>query len=586
MGSDFSTYILDNDDSTIQFFIKDALITAARALSCIDLSDAAALSTFDYLAEQASAQSRNGLLIALDEDISITTPVAALFLANILYGWDPDVIASYNQFEKTLWILWKAQDQQDNDSKLLEPLLYAIGDLAKLSKQTPVTPDWLIQAADSFQSLALVLERVERLDIALACAVTASNFASVGNLSKAEELADLALSLARRCASDEVVSGLIFRRAHLLAQIASQDPARRVDAFDAFESALSYPPSGDGAPNELIKVLESWIREEEYLGVFAPFLLLAQPPEKQAEFPVEISGIAAALNPIWKGEVSDWLSHISYIRALLIEVANARLSLLYQPSDKNARAIWSTWSLKHGQLLNAIPHAKSILKEEFLHDILLELSHEVTHVYSMFGFIGVTLAAMRWALMEAELDVWVRIYYAVGENPPENFYEKMTPAPLEEADMIALLFAERTVDIERKIQILENTWAPWFEGVAIFGELASDPEMDQEVESPVAAVIFNLWDRNIINIAQESNLTLGEAAAQDRAKADALYAEAIRIRGKDRLRTYLTRNHRKYLAGYLAVRSVIAVWRATLGKPLKGDQAFRLLLHAHTLRRV
>src|SRR5581483_7526038 len=60
---------------------------------------------------------------------------------------------------------------------------------------------------------------------------------------------------------------------------------------------------------------------------------------------------------------------------------------------------------------------------------------------------------------------------------------------------------------------------------------------------------------------------------------DALYAEAIASRSAHRLRTYLVRNPRKYLAGYLAVRSLVAAWRSTLGEPLSGNQAFRILLH-------
>jgi hypothetical protein len=36
----------------------------------------------------------------------------------------------------------------------------------------------------------------------------------------------------------------------------------------------------------------------------------------------------------------------------------------------------------------------------------------------------------------------------------------------------------------------------------------------------------------------------------------------------------------KYLPGYLAVRAVVSSWRATLGQPLVGTQAFRFLLHA------
>jgi hypothetical protein len=577
MTSKFGAFITEIDDSVLEFFIQDARFTAARTVSHINMSDAATLSTFDHLVERASEESSSALSVIVEEDTTVTTPLIALFLSNILYRWEDELIPNYDQFIRTLWFIW--QPQEDDDSRLLDRLLSAMANLIGLAKPPPVAPDLLIEASKSFQQLALELNRTERIETALACAITASNFACLADPSYAAEQINQALLLAQRNAAKDIISSLLFRRAHLLAQLARQNPARRVDAFDAIEVALRHFPENEDNRQEMVKVLQSWIEQEEYLHILAPMLWLVQPPEQQAKHAVDIDGIAAAVNPIWSGEFSGWVNHLNYIQALSIEIANARLALLPKPVEKAARALWSTWSLRHSHLLNAIPHGTSILREEFLPDILLELSHEIIHVYSMFGFIGVTLTAMRWALLEAELDIWARKYYVAGEAPPPDFYEGMTPAPLQEADMIALIFAERAVEIERKIQILENTWAPWFEGLAIFGELAADPQMDPEWESPVGVVVYNLWDRSLKSVAGELNISLGEAAAQDRVKADAMYAEAIHSQSHNRLRTYLTRNHRKYLAGYLAVRSVVAAWRSTLRQPIRGDQAFRVLLH-------
>jgi hypothetical protein len=433
----------------------------------------------------------------------------------------------------------------------------------------------LTQIKDSLTEAALELEKAEKGDEALACAMSAINLAGMLSRSEAEAACSFTLSLAKRSANHAAIAVLLSQRAHFLAKLAQNDPSRRLEAFDAFEAALGYTPVDATQKESMLNVMESWIYQEDYLRVLKPMLWVVKGSPSLSDS-VHRAGTVAAVNTIWSSSLAEWVKYIHYVQALAIETANARLALIPE-SKSSIRAIWNTWSIQHTKLLHAIPHGSSIKREERLHDILLEIIHEVTHVFSMFGFVGITLTAMRWALVEMELDVWGRMFYQAEKPFPNAF--RVTPAPLKDADLLSLGFAERGVELERKIQLVENTWAPWFEGLAVFGELTADPELDKELQSPVGSVVYNLWDRSLATQAEQQNISIEETHNRDRAEADALIAAAIRNRSEFRLRTYLKLDRQKYLAGYVAVRSIVAQWRKTLGKPLRGDQAFRILLH-------
>jgi hypothetical protein len=520
--------------------------------------------------KEAEERSVSFFAVAAERNTFLTTPVAALCVGNALFNWKV-AAPNFSSFQESVGLLWKVDDAPD--SILLDNVLEVLDTLATLEEER--SQQNLGKVTEHLKLTASELATRDKHEEAMACAMSAVNFAGKVSAAEGEKTCAFALSLAKRGENEAAFSMLLPQRAHLLAKIAQDDPSRRLEAFDAFEAALGHTPANQTHKELMLRLMEGWINQEDYLHVLKPMLLLVSGSERLTE-PAMREGIAASVNPIWKGTLPEWINHIDYVRALAIETANARAALMPK-TDPSIRTVWNTWSIEHTRLRRAIPHGTSIRREQFLHEILLEISHEVTHVFSMFGFVGITLTAMRWALLEAELDIWGRIYYRQGKKFQEGF--RVTVAPLKDADLLSLGFAERALELERKIQLLENTWAPWFEGVAVFGELTADPELDKEWQSPVAAAINNLWDRSIASKAENENISIAEMHARDQAETDALFAAAIRDAGKFRLSTYLTRDRRKYLAGYMTVRSVVAQWRKTLDTPLRGDQAFRVLLH-------
>lgn len=587
MTSKFGAHFTEgNDDTTLAFAVAEARISATRTLLRVDTQNPDALSTFDDLAAKATAQSGDPLLIALDEDISISTPAAARFVLSILDNWNCESIASFDLFEARLRAAWHPERTASGEfeAKLLDYTLAGLRALVVVAETDTIVPDSLVQAANNFTGLALELEKREDFATAFACALSATNLGTAVAPVHAEASSSFALSIARRIETEDTVAQLATNHAHLVAQIAEKDHSRRLDAFEAFENALWQLPSDHDARQSMAAVIQAWLTQEEYLRPLRPLLFLLFSPEERVGVPLELNDMVVELSPVSAHSLQEWVNRIQSIRDIYIEIENSRLDLTPQATRLGPHAVWSTWRVEHPQLLRAAPHGESILKEKFRDDILLSINHEVTHVYSMFGSIGFALVAMRWALLELELDLWTHIIQVSGQETSEGFIE--APAPLQEAkfpqpaaSIVALAQAEQSVEVERKIQVLENTWQPWFEGIAVFGESGADPQMDPEWESPVESVIYNLWDRYQYARVQESGLSIDKVYAQDRTYSEALYGRAIQEVGAPRLNTYLVRNPRNYFPGYLAVRSVVSAWRSRLGKSIRGDEAFRMLLH-------
>jgi hypothetical protein len=129
-----------------------------------------------------------------------------------------------------------------------------------------------------------------------------------------------------------------------------------------------------------------------------------------------------------------------------------------------------------------------------------------------------------------------------------------------------------------KAHALQDAWLAWMEGLALFGEAAFDSEV-QDVYS-VPAILRCLVD---FQLERKEGRALDEAELQRQFTAlfddvDRRWQDAAESIGPDRLRNAFSVTETPYLAGYLAVRGVVAAWRARLGRPITGSAAFQVLL--------
>jgi hypothetical protein len=410
--------------------------------------------------------------------------------------------------------------------------------------------------------LADAFADADRADDAVAAALTALNFATTPE----EELrcADTAIRVAVVADNHEVTAIALARRAHALAYLGD---AARLAAFDAVAAALRCLPDNQAHKDIVGVLLKSAIAAADHLAGYRRYVwwIFDNPTKDETR---ELSDhVDRLFTPEWHLDTADAYKMFSFASAGGVDLERARERLVDPGSTDAAFADWTTLSFDHPAYRSAIPHGGSVRRESGFDGILLTIGHETTHVLSMLGDVGFATFALRAAAAELEVALW-----AFASELPTTLL-----APLDTTSLLALTQAEQSLDIARKRQILQATWLPWFEGIAVFGESAADPTAEAD-SSAVGDVLVNFVDDPLL---QGDEADIYDRLMARQTTEEERYAAAQRGEGRSRLRGYLVeapdKRLVKYLAGYLAVRQVVARWRTRA--PLLGAQAYRLLLH-------
>jgi hypothetical protein len=428
-----------------------------------------------------------------------------------------------------------------------------------------------VAAAEAFRLLGLELVEWDA-EAAVACGKAACAFAVEGRAVVAT--ADSLVRIAGQ-RDDEAARFALTLRVVGMYRLwsASEDVAS--DLFDAFEAACRYAPTG--AARDLSRlVLRQAAAEVDFLRplgflwkcVFDPESL---PPGSQIS--------SACAEPEWHFGDAELDQVIHGLQArIIVDVENQRLKLA--PKDKSAVALTdlTTWSIDHGAFRQAIPLARSLLREAYWADVLLTLSHEVIHIQSAQGWLGIHLSALRIAATESELRLLSMpgAFHSDGEDDPALRLAVLAGLPID-----ALVLVEHQLELVRKAQLLRAIWLPWLEGIAVFGELSGDPTLDGEAATQFSHVISSMIDLLPDEVASRDDLSISEALRLSRQEAERLYADALEDAGQARLRTYILRDQKRYLAGYLAVRAVLTNLRRF--RPFNGLTAYNALFDITTI---
>lgn len=427
-------------------------------------------------------------------------------------------------------------------------------------------------AGRAFRLLSRVLRSLGKGDDALACALSAVNLAAWSEEGPA--CVDLALALVADL--DAADSSLVLkgRQADILVRRCVADPTLAPPAFDAVESLVRH--RGDFA-EEHLALLGSIARRASGTDALAGLvpLLTAMLPADEAVAD-EANRLFAAARWDDPGSVSDEV--LRRFMVLAVGTERARRGLEPRAAAGAAAARWATWSFDYPPFRRAVPIGRSAEREGNPDEMLLTVVHETIHVLSMASGLGICVAALRTALLEVELGLW----HSVGFDDPEAL-GSVGVAPLSGGDLDALARAEAALEISRKLQILQDVWAPWLEGIAVFGELGAS-SADDDFNSLLTNLLMNLSDglatRRMIEGESKEIITADAAIEERQAEAEEVYARAIRNQTSARLITLLTCDSERYLAGYVAARAVVASWRDTYPGPVDAQMAFRVLLHA------
>jgi hypothetical protein len=598
--------VFENDaHSMLLAVVADAVISTGRAVSTIDLHQPETLKAYDDLTSKAEVRSTHVLEVALREELNLTPPVAAIVVMGMLTHWSQQIPEGTRDWLDVLEMLCPdARPRGTYDARVVYHAIHSARSVAHVKSLDTPDEGALRESAQSLEALADIVTERDPRD-AVACLQSARNLIRLIDLKDTERLTGRAIEKARSVGNADLVVAELALRCDILMRIAEHDSSRERDTFDAVEEAIRAMLGAEVRPPTALKILTACVVAGAFLRPLQAMLTLVLSEQERRALPFlnmrtdeeteevrrTILELPTVLSPIWSGTTKDWLAKMDLVRAWSIPLENHRLTLEAPTRRPNALVDWASWSFTHPNLVRAVPHMESLLREEHFEEILLVLHHEIAHVFSLLGFLGTALFAMRIAQHQFEIDLWGRLAkmradarLEKAEVDVEAMQQADYLAPLTEPDTLLLAQAEQALEVERKIEMFQNCWTPWFEGVAVFGETAADPRMDAEAMAPAIQVVFNLWDTPVSHQAEEAGISITEAFQKRLEQAENMYAKALRGNNGDghayfRLRQYLDADADHYLIGYLAVRAIIAAWRTTLGRPASGAELFATLLH-------
>ena len=459
-------------------------------------------------------------------------------------------------------------------------------DLLELARLAPFSPagspdeGQLSQIAEACNRIAMVFyENGARLWANELLAVAYSVLIHSGR--SAYAIATKMVEYADRTVSDQYAYAL-WRFATEQVRVSLTEEDQWLLAIDAVEIALAFPPTDREAHIVLSQDLGAALYYAEgtplepLMNAVVFMGDLGMDEKKKVELMeryngFETTGDAASLDAL------EWTS----IMQIQLAIDNARFAFLRK--DQRTALTWHDLSLSHMMLHEAVPIGSAITADiNRTAGFLLELAHEIAHAYSLVGTIGKTRNVLRVTVHSCELLMRDR-----DQNEPGDTAD-MRPAAELPQDPLNLAIARVQFVTAWKTAVLEATWRPWLEGVAMYFELLCDPSEAPTEIFPVHEAIRSLIDINL-NIEkgeeylQKNRLLADEIAAE----FDQFFSKALQRLSRLSHGGYVTGGEHAneaekdiYLTGYLLVRAVISRWETTLGRRLLTVEAGKLLLHA------
>lgn len=571
---------------TTAFYVL-AVTQIDRALTVISITDADKAAFARVMDMDATtAEGKSFFACAVANRVEITPEIWALYLRLLIHNWSEQ--AQDHAVMLPLLRQWYPSSGDQATNELLDRAIEALESLSWAGykpQQAAGRPENLMER---FFHLAIAVERLGNADTAFNLAALALDLGADQSRIR-EEVVRYALALAVAAERMHQVAFCSALLASVVAAAADTDTKRQLEAFDCCEIAVERlalaPEDFREQPGRLLMEV---ILPRKYLGTLLVQLSFFLPQDQR---PAELAELSEVLgSEEWPERVSkqlwqNWVAHLKPLwnaQAWDIEIDKARLALEPPPPRSvGAQADWTALTVDHPAYRRAVPHSQSFLTEANFDSLLLELTHEITHIHSILGGVGMALTCLRVASFDTELTLWSNVPGA-GDGL-EARISKEGVAPVKEGDASSLFRTEQGLELPLKAHILQDVWTPWFEGLAIFGEMAADPVLDPIGIGPVTNCL-----RNLVDFIPPTNNSGGlldperiRASFEEFVAAfDARCSTAIARRGPGRLRAYFRASEVPYLAGYLAVRSVVSAWRVTTGRPITGTNAFALLLHA------
>lgn len=391
----------------------------------------------------------------------------------------------------------------------------------------------------------------------------------------------------------EQIASASVTLASALALCAAQDDKYRNRSLLVFEQAcerISWLPQP--LVYALADRLYTVVRKHQFLQAAARRLAdyMDESTQEQIKQAINLPRLVPTIDSVAKqaADVAQWVHDVKAMAAMDARLDDNLLAhrlnrIEYQYSFN----ISSDWRINHASYMNAIPHNRSFFREQNYKHNLTALIHEVTHLLSLRGGVGMTAISLRAALVVCEYRLMAKNLIKMGRMDVSEADLKLaglTPNRLAHLPEVATELA-----LMSKLRALYRVWMPILEGVAMYAELDADPMEDEEEFATVHQILFGLTDNfrtedadgqndSTEDINREEILLANLSAYEEKA------SEAMRHCRAESLRTGLDHTNEAYWVGYLTIRSIVRGWRDNLGEQdeLTAARSLKLLMIALT----
>jgi hypothetical protein len=551
--------------------ILDALFAAKAWLDVIKRSDAD-MQLWISIGEVAVQQGISVQEAALSQGVPLGSQFVAFSLYSMLANWYEGGREQIGYARDNLDAGMLGFDEEGSaEDRIVAGVVEFLGLLGELEAHQDATQDDVRHAFNAISLLGEAFEAAAEWESAARCFDIGCNFVGrIGHRGFARS-AGKARQYVRRIQDQQLAAGILMKSARARIAAAEVDPAASLDAYDAMYDALLALPGQPLLRMQSREFVYACLDNETYRALGALYVL-SDPGLDRARLP-ESRRDLRLVPPISDSPMKEWLQELQGLTELLIEAERGRLVLEPKPADPSvAEADWTTWEVNHPTYYRAIPDGASFLRSAGSGNLMLVLAHEMTHIFSMNGYLGLAMLSLKTAALSLLLGL-----YREEETRRPNLGVLDALPELRGHSVTDLGTVERVVHVFRKLQILKSVWSSWLEGIAVFLELA-DPAEDREARGPTMEVLLNLID---ISIQEDgvSREAIALRVAAHAADIERRYSALVSTVAETRLNTYLVARHEGYVAGYLAARAVVAAWRRSLQEPLSAEHAARLLLH-------
>lgn len=506
------------------------------------------------------------LLIPLNANLVVTT---LHFTLGKWYDGGSDQIAltrDYLSIDR--FAIDEARHPRDRAAACLIRFLAALGDAEEIENSRV---RYLIEALDQLESLGDAFEVLGDQVNSARCFDVGCNLVGLVGAPEYLRCARRARRHVRKITDGQLSAGIQFKYAAAMVAAAEGDPSLRLEAYDALQDAILALPGHAVLRKQSDAFIRGCLRHDTYRPL-VPLFVMSDPEFDRSQLPEVMRSLELVQPVMTDGEMNDWAAKLISNRELIIEAENGRLQLEPKTEDTTvAEADWMSWAVSHPAYYRAIPDGNSFLRAKDASNLMLVLSHELTHIFTLNGYIGLNLIALKTAVLTLTMEL-----YGEAEVGGKMDFLRTLPQ-LGERSLMNLGVADHVLQLLRKLQIVRSTWSAWFEGIAVFMEL-SDPVEDTQAYGPPMEMLQHLIDRRPGG-GDADEAAIQEAVQKYAEEIERRYSEIVGEQANTRLHQYLVARHEGYLSGYLAARAVVAAWRARLDEPLCAAVAARLLLH-------